>query len=128
MFLAKAHKERDFVRRPCVALISLYQEMGRFDSYPFFEWVCPPDVGKVPIHVAAKFKKDGYRKGNFDMIIIAADELDAVVHMIEFQYGSNGYTAEQKMVADSSKGTPVFCVKIKSVDEFDAHLNKYFIK
>ena len=94
--------------------------MYQLKRYPFVYWACPPDHGKLQPHIAKAYKLDGYSKGDFDMTIVAANQDEVKVWLIEFKYGKNGYTKEQKAIADSCEGTPVEAIKIYSVDEFEA--------
>ena len=112
--------ERDLVRRPCVQFLRAMESMHQLKRYPFGYWTSPPDLGFLKPHVAYQRKLDGYSKGDFDMTIIAANQDIVKVWLIEFKYGKNGYTKEQKAIADSCEGTPVEAIKIYSVDEFEA--------
>jgi len=110
--------ERDLVRRPCVKWIRSMQSLRQFKRYSSVYWACPPDFGKQKPQVAKKLVMDGYTKGNFDMTIVAANALEVRVWLIEFKYGKNGYTKEQKAVSDLFEDTPVQVIKIYSIDEF----------
>jgi len=67
---------------------------------------------------------DGYTKGVFDMTIIAANEEEVKVWLIEFKYGKNGYTKEQQAVSDGCVDTPVEAIKIYTLDEFKVFLRE----
>ena len=99
-------------------------ELKQLKRYPFLYWACPPDFGKVKPWVAAQMKLDGYSKGNFDMVIIATGSDLIKVWLIEFKYGKNGYTVEQKAIADSCEGIPVKAIKIYSLDEFQSFVKE----
>jgi len=114
--------ERDLVRRPCVAYLRRMLELEQLKRYHSVYWSCPPDLGKQRPWVAAQMVLDGYSKGDFDMVIIGYDSEVVKVWLIEFKYGKNGYTKEQKAIAESCEGTPVEAVKIYSVDEFQSFL------
>ena len=72
-------------------------------KYDFIYWACPPDLGNLPIHIARNMKLDGYEKGVFDLTIIAGNKDILKVWLIEFKYGSNGYTKEQKLIAENTE-------------------------
>lgn len=110
--------ERFLVRRPCVAHIRAMIELKQLNRYPFIYWQCSPDHERVTQAVARNLKFDGYEKGCFDMIVIGASGEVLKTWLIEFKWGKNDYTNEQKYVANMSVGTPVECLKIYSRDEF----------
>ena len=116
--------ERLKVRRPCVAYLRAMRDKNQLKRYQRIYVVSPPDLGKIRPWVAAQHKLDGYEKGVFDMTIIAANDTAVKVWLIEFKWGKNGYTKEQKAIADSFEGTPVETVKIYSQDEFIEFVNK----
>ena len=117
--------EKKNVRHPCVEMITTLRT--QFKRYPFVDWVCPPDWGKVAPWKAAQLKKDGYKKGDFDMIIMACDNVHARVWMIEFKWGYNKYTPEQKAKAEALNGLYITPMIIKNVDDFYEFLERELI-
>lgn len=122
--MANNQYERTLVRRPCIEHlreIIAYNQLKRYDTV---YWACPPDVGKKRPYEMGLLVKDGYEKGNFDLCIIAASKDIVKVFLIEFKYGRNGYTLEQRMVADNFAHTPVEVLKIYSIDEFKEFIDR----
>ena len=122
--MASKQLERDLVRRPCVAHLRDMQAYNQLKRYDYVYWICPPDMGKLQPHVAKKMVIDGYQKGVFDMTIMGINTDSVKIWLIEFKYGKNGYTKEQKIVADACEGSPVDAIKIYSIDEFEAFVEK----
>ncbi len=116
--------ERTLVRRPCVKYLREEIAHNQLKRWPFLYWTSPPDLGRKKPYEAALLKLDGYEKGNFDMTIIVGDESITKAFLIEFKYGKNGYTDEQKAIADKTKGTLIQALKIYSLDEFIAFVDK----
>ena len=112
--------ERDEVRRPCVKYLRKIKPYVKGKLYP----ICPPDHGNVPPWKAAQLKADGYDKGVFDMNIVHVVGDVTKVWLIEFKYGKNGYTAEQKEIAEMFECTPVNTIKIYSLAEFQDWCDK----
>jgi len=116
--MVRKQNERDLVRRPCVKYLRQAIAYNQLKRFPYVYWSCAPDVGKQPPRVMARLVADGYEKGVFDMTIIAANEKEHRTWLIEFKYGKNSYTKEQKAIATLAENTPVQAIKIYSVDEF----------
>jgi len=110
--------ERMKVRRPCVAHMRDQINYNQLKKYPFLYWSCPPDVGKQKPQTIAAMVLDGYEKGVFDMTIIAANETEIKAWLIEFKWGKNDYTDEQKIIAKKAANTKVIALKLYSLDEF----------
>jgi len=107
--------ERDEVRRPCVSYMRKIKPYVRGKLYV----VCPPDLGFIKeMWRIAAMKLDGYDKGVYDMNLVHVDGDVVKVWLIEFKYGKNGYTTEQKEVAEMFECTPVNTIKIYSLAEF----------
>ena len=117
-----AQNERNLVRRPCIEYLRTMIELKQLKRYPFLYWTAPPDVGKTRPWIAQQMKLDGYQKGVFDLTIIVADQTDIKAFLVEFKYGKNKYTPEQKTIADSCQETPIQAIKIYSLEEFQAFL------
>ena len=125
--MARQQSERLLVRRPCIKLLRQYKDDGVFKAWKLFYWSCPPDLGKLPLKVVGAHKLDGYEKGVFDLTIVTATTKVSKVWLIEFKYGKNGYTKEQKEIATDAENTPVETIKIYSPDEFATFVNKELI-
>lgn len=124
--MPRKQNERDLVRRPCIRLLRSYRCYGLLDRYQFFYWSCPPDLGVVTDREKSRYKADGYEKGVFDLAITAANPNELRQVLCEFKYGSNGYTKEQRGVAQAAKETPVETIIIKSIDEFKDFIDENF--
>lgn len=107
--------ERDKVRRPCIAYLRKIKPYAKDKIYT----ISPPDIGfvKEPWRLNA-LKLDGYDKGVFDLNLILAGKDYIKVWLIEFKYGKNNYTHEQKEIAEMFECTPVETIKIYSLEEF----------
>jgi hypothetical protein len=117
----RKNNERDLVRRPCVDYMRGIKPYVKGKVYV----VSPPDLGFVAEgwRIAA-LKKDGYEKGVFDMNIVHVKGDIVKVWLIEFKYGKNDYTVEQKEVAEMFECTPVNTIKIYSLAEFQDWCDK----
>jgi hypothetical protein len=116
--------ERDKVRRPCIKLFRTLINYNILNKYDFLYWACPPDLGNLPQHIANNMKLDGYEKGVFDLTIIAGNKDILKVWLIEFKYGSNGYTKEQKTIAENTEYIKnIEAIKIKNIDEFQLFID-----
>ena len=116
--------ERKLVRRPCIELLRSMRNKNQLKRYPFMTWSCPPDQGKLTPQQRKAAKLDGYEKGVFDLTIIAANETEQRVWLIEFKYDKGKYTTEQKALAEACNNTPVQALIIKTVDEFEIFLRE----
>ena len=114
--------EKISVRRPCIRILKQLEAYGAFSHFDLFYWICPPDYGKVTLPQAKSLKEDGYHKGVFDLNIIACKKDVTQVYLVEFKYKNNGYTSEQKEIADKAKKTDIVTVKIYSAEEFQKFL------
>jgi hypothetical protein len=110
----RINHERDKVRRPCVAYMRKIKPFVKGVIYV----VCPPDHGNVEPWRAAQLKADGYDKGVFDMNVIHVIGNVVNVWLIEFKYGKNDYTHEQREVAEMFEITPVNVMQIYTLQEF----------
>lgn len=116
--------ERYKVRRPCIKLLRTLINYNLLNKYDFIYWACPPDIGNLPPHIARNMKLDGYEKGVFDLTIIAGNKDILKVWLIEFKYGSNGYTKEQKLIAENTEYIKdIEAIKIKNIEEFHAFID-----
>ena len=70
---------------------------NQLNKYPFLYWASPPDHGQVRPWIAQQMYLDGYTKGVFDLTMIAFGKDIVKVWLIEFKYGTNGYTKEQRI-------------------------------
>ena len=125
----KNQNERKLVRWPCIKTLREYLDAGILTKkYPFFYWSCPPDPGLVSAPQQRRLMKmDGYEKGVFDLCISVADCTKSITYLVEFKYGYNNYTPEQKLIAEKAEQTPVRVIKIKSHEEFIDFLDREFI-
>lgn len=119
--------EKLLVRRPCIAALRSLIKQNALKRYPFLYWACPPDLGRKPGKEIASAVLDGYEKGVYDLTIIAASETVSKVFLIEFKYGKNSYTPEQKIIAQKASNTPIIAMKISSLDEFLSFLRDNLI-
>jgi len=69
-------------------------------------------------------KLDGYEKGVFDLTIVGYGKDVTKTWLIEFKYGKNGYTPEQRAIAQSCDDTPVEAIQIRSLEEFQIFLKE----
>ncbi len=116
--MANKQYERFVVRRPCIKYLREMIALNQLKRWEFLYWVCPPDHGATTPQKAAAMKLDGYEKGCFDLTIIGANSEDIKVYLIEFKFGKNDYTPEQKQIAIGTLATPIVAMKIYSLDEF----------
>ena len=116
--MRKNQFERFLVRRPCIKYLREQINLNQLKRWPFLYWTCPPDHGKMTGKQAGEMKLDGYEKGCFDLTIICADNDNVHIYLIEFKYGKNDYTDEQKEIAIATLATPIEAIKIYSIDEF----------
>lgn len=115
--------ERDLVRRPCIAILRTAIGYNQLKRYPFLYWTSPPDHGKKTPRAAGRLKQDGYEKGVYDLTIIAGNKDITHAWLIEFKYGKNDYTKEQKAIADKAiYASLVIPLKIYSTEEFEQFL------
>lgn len=122
------HNERDKIRRPAIAYLRQMKNHGQLNKFPFFYWTCPPDMGKQSPQVLFKMKLDGYEKGVYDLCIIAGSLNTLNVWLIEFKYGKNSLTKEQKEIYKSSHNIKNIKVKIiRNIDEFMDFINTNFV-
>ena len=113
--------ERDEVRRPCIAYLRSIKPYTK----DFIYVVSPPDFGFVQEPWRQKaLKLDGYEKGVFDLNIILAGKDYVKVWLIEFKYGKNNYTPEQRYNAEMLESTPVETIRIYSLKEFQDWCDK----
>lgn len=121
------HHERDKIRRPSVTLLRTLTLHKQLKRYPFFYWTCPPDVGKQSQATMARMKKDGYEKGVYDMTIIAGNAHEMFVWLIEFKYGANPLTDEQKQTWTKAQNIRnVNTLIIKSYQQFEEFVTLNF--
>jgi hypothetical protein len=81
-------------------------------------WASPPDQGALTMPQKMAAKADGYEAGVFDLTIIGARNDLTKVWLVEFKYGKNTYTKEQKDVVEAFNNTLVDTIQVKSIDEF----------
>ncbi len=112
------------VRRPCVAYFRKQRDLNQLKRYSFIQCICQPDYGKKNDWEKNLMVLDGYEKGVFDMTLICGNENTVRAFIIEFKWGKNDYTDEQKAYADKAAGTPIVAMKIYSIDEFIAFVDK----
>lgn len=114
----KQQHERMKVRRPCIAYLRNMIRLRQLKKWDAVYWACPPDLAALTMPQKMAAKADGYEAGVFDLTIIGARKHLTKVWLIEFKYGKNTYTKEQKDVVEAFNNTLVDTIQIKSIDEF----------
>lgn len=117
--------ERREVRRPVAARINLYEQYSYLKRYQNVDFIITIDPGKVSPAKLKALKKDGYKKGVFDMYIIAANPDLTKVWYVEFKSKKGTLTKEQKEKAKLLEKTGIEVVIFRNIDEFDSFVEKY---
>lgn len=116
--MKKQQHERFKVRRPCIEYLRNMIRLRQLNKWDAVYWASPPDLGSLTMPQKMAAKADGYEAGVFDLTIIGARKHLTKVWLIEFKYGKNGYTKEQKDIVNAFENTLVDTIQIKSIDEF----------